>query len=88
MIVLSLPGRKRKFGIAAGVALAAATLALPTVRWRFSQLFVSGEPTRIKLWRSSAHGVADRPLLGFGQGNFDRMLEHYDIAGFYAEAFL
>ena len=83
VIVLSLPRRKRKFGLAAGVALAAATMALPTVRWRFSQLFVGGEPTRINLWRSSAHGIADRPLLGFGQGNFDRMLEHYEVAGFY-----
>ena len=83
VIVLALPGRQRKFGIAAGVALAAATLALPTVRWRFSQLIVGGEPTRINLWRSSLHGVTDRPLLGFGQGNFDRMLEQYEVAGYY-----
>ncbi|MCP4572241.1 MAG: O-antigen ligase family protein [bacterium] len=39
--------------------------------------------TRLNLWRSSLAGIADRPLLGWGPGNFSEMLAHHEVAGFY-----
>lgn len=83
VIALALPGHKRKYGIAVSVVLTAAALAIPGVRGRFGQLFAGGEETRINLWTSSLRGLAERPLLGFGQGNFERMMERYEVDGFY-----
>ncbi len=44
---------------------------------------VQKEVTRPNLWRSSLAGIADRPLRGWGQGNFDKMMQQHEVPGFY-----
>jgi len=61
-----------------------ATVAVPMVRHRIVEGFTDEkEVTRPNLWRSSLAGIADRPLRGWGQGNFDRLLAEHEVAGFY-----
>jgi O-antigen ligase len=41
------------------------------------------ESTRLNLWQSSLRGIAARPVLGFGLGNFGEMMADYRVEGFY-----
>ncbi len=68
-----------------GLALAVLFGSLtPMVRTRFAGLAIDqGQETRINLWRCSLSGILDRPLLGWGYGNFEEMLDQHLIRGYY-----
>jgi O-antigen ligase len=84
VLVQALPGRRRWAAFAGLAAVGAAALATPAITQRFAALFAAGaEETRINLWRSSLHGIADRPWLGFGAGNFEELMRLYEVPGFY-----
>jgi O-antigen ligase len=81
---LDRPRRERWRIVLLLTAAAAMTLGTPEIRGRFlGSLTGQGEETRLNLWQSSLRGIADRPLLGWGVGNFDRMLEVHEVEGFY-----
>jgi O-antigen ligase len=84
-LVLTLPrGPWRRLGTAGLVVLVAAVLAMPLVRSRVAESFTDEkEVTRPNLWRSSIAGIADRPLTGWGPGNFRLMLEQHEVPGYY-----
>lgn len=84
VLIQALPGRRRWAALAAVAATLAAALATPALMTRFGALFRAGtEETRLNLWRSSLHGIADRPLLGYGAGNFGAMMEIHEVPGYY-----
>ena len=84
VLAWSLPGRRRWAAFAALAALGASMLAVPSVAQRFAELGdVNSEITRVNLWKSSWAGIVDRPLLGYGLGNFHEMMEVHEIDGFY-----
>ncbi len=84
VLVLLQRGRKRRWGVAALAGVLVVAVAVPTVRMRFARFFEAGaEETRLNLWRSSLDGIAARPLLGWGEGNFSRLMERHGVAGFY-----
>ena len=83
-LVFTLPGRWRRVGVVGLTAVLLLVVAMPSVRGRISESFTDEkEVTRPNLWRSSVAGIADRPLLGWGPGNFGVMLEHHEVSGFY-----
>lgn len=41
------------------------------------------ESTRIRLWQTSFNMIKDKPILGIGLGNFDRLFDRYKVEGFY-----
>jgi O-antigen ligase len=87
VIAWTLPRRWRLGGLAFLIATTALTLALPSVRGRVTETFTDQkEVTRPNLWRSSLAGIADRPVLGWGPGNFDVMLAKHEIPGAYYES--
>jgi O-antigen ligase len=79
-----LPRRRRAL---VGVALAIgviAVLATPALRAHFGKaLDPQNEQTRLNLWSSSVHAIADRPWTGFGVGNFGSVLELHEVEGDY-----
>jgi O-antigen ligase len=78
------PGRWRRAGTAGLAAVVVVMLAIPVIRTRAVESFTDEkEVTRPNLWRSSVAGIADRPLLGWGPGNFAVMLEHHEVPGYY-----
>jgi len=86
IVILSqaLPGRRRWAALASLAAALAIALATPSFILRFRAALETGaEATRHRLWLSSLHGIAARPWLGFGPGNFQRMMEHHGVPGFY-----
>ena len=86
-LACTLPRRWRALSLAALVAATALTLALPSVRGRVAETFTDEkEVTRPNLWRSSLAGIGDRPLLGWGPGNFDVMLAKHELPGAYYES--
>lgn len=87
VLVFTLPRRWRLGALAVLVAATALTLTLPSVRGRITETFTDEkEVTRPNLWRSSLAGIADRPLLGWGPGNFDVMLAKHELPGAYYES--
>ncbi len=87
VLAWTLPRRWRVGGLAVLLAATALTLALPSVRMRVMETFTDEkEVTRPNLWRSSLAGIADRPLLGWGPGNFDVMLAEHELPGAYYES--
>lgn len=83
-LVMTLPGKWRRVGLAGLVAVVALAVVMPSIRSRVTESFTDEkEVTRPNLWRSSLAGIADRPLLGWGPGNFAVMLEHHEVAGYY-----
>jgi O-antigen ligase len=84
VLVLLQQGRKRRWGLSLlGVVLVAAA-ALPSTRMRFADFLETGaEQTRLNLWRSAVDGIAARPLLGYGPGNFRHLLEQHAVPGVY-----
>jgi O-antigen ligase len=87
VLAWTLPRRWRVGGLVVLVAATALTLALPSVRGRVMETFTDQkEVTRPNLWRSSLAGIADRPVLGWGPGNFDAMLAIHEIPGAYYES--
>lgn len=80
----ALPGRRRWAALAGLAAMVSVALATPSFLLRFGAILqAGGETTRRNLWLSSLHGIAARPWLGFGPGNFQHMMEHYKVEGFY-----
>ncbi len=83
-LVTTLPGRWRRAGVGALVAVMVLAAVVPVVRLRVMEGFTDEkEVTRPNLWRSSVAGIADRPVLGWGPGNFRVMLEAHEVPGFY-----
>jgi len=83
-LVPTLPGRWRRVGVAAVVAVLALAAVMPSVRGRIIEGFTDeAEVTRPNLWRSSAAGIAHKPVLGWGQGQFRVMLEEHEVPGIY-----
>ena len=83
-LVLTLPRAWRLKGVGALVLAALLVLALPPVHQRVWEGFTDEkEVTRINLWHSSVGGILDRPLRGWGPGNFEAMLEQHEVPGFY-----
>jgi putative inorganic carbon (HCO3(-)) transporter len=83
-LALSLPRPWRRAGVAALVAVVVLAVAMPVVRTRVAEAFTDEkEVTRPNLWRSSVAGIAARPLLGWGPGNFHVMLEFHEYPGYY-----
>ncbi len=84
LLSLSLPGRRRWAALATLAAGLSVALASPSMLHRFTTaLGAGGEETRRRLWLSSVHAIAARPWLGFGPGNFQRMMERYRVPGTY-----
>jgi len=87
VLAWTLPRRWRVGGLIVLVAATALTLTLPSVRMRITETFTDEkEVTRPNLWRSSLAGIGDRPILGWGPGNFDVMLAAHEIPGAYYES--
>ncbi len=84
VLVLLQRGWRRRWGLTAlGVILAAAAI-VPSTRMRFAHFFEAGaEQTRLNLWRSAIDGIAARPLLGYGPGNFRHLMEQHAYPGVY-----
>lgn len=83
-LTATLPGRWRHAGLAGLVMVVAVVAVTPSVRMRVVEGFTDEkEVTRPNLWRSSLAGIADRPLLGWGPGNFGVMLEGHEVPGYY-----
>lgn len=83
-LVVTLPGLWRRFGVAALLVAIVIALSIPAVRLRAVEAFTDEkEVTRPNLWRSSLAGIADRPLLGWGPGNYRVMLDAHEVDGFY-----
>ncbi len=81
---IALPRRHKWFALAPLLAMGVALLATPALMARVTALFQPGaEETRRNLWSSSVHGILARPWLGFGPGNFSRMMQSYEVPGFY-----
>ena len=83
VIVLSLPSRRRWTTLVLIALAMLPILELRALRSRFAQILSGGEETRLNLWQSSIAGIADRPWLGFGQGNFEHLMDRHRVAGFY-----
>ncbi|MEZ4387993.1 MAG: O-antigen ligase family protein [Candidatus Krumholzibacteriia bacterium] len=83
-LVTTLPGRWRRAGVGSLVGLLVIAAVLPAVRLRVIEGFTDEkEVTRPNLWRSSLAGIAHRPLLGWGPGNFRVMLAEHEVPGYY-----
>ncbi len=84
VIALYLPPTRRR--IAVGILLLAAlgAVATPTIRDRFVRAFdFQAEQTRPNLWQTSLDALDDRPWTGYGFGNFEHVLDEYEVEGLY-----
>jgi O-antigen ligase len=80
----ALPRRHKWYALAPLAAMGVALLSTPALMARVTALFQPGaEETRRNLWSSSLHGILARPWLGFGPGNFSRMMQRFEVPGFY-----
>ena len=83
-LVLTLAGRWRRAGVALLTVVLVVAALTPAVRLRALEgIQDEKEVTRPNLWRSSVAGIADRPLTGWGPGNFGAMLAAHEVPGFY-----
>jgi len=83
-LVITLPTRWRRAGVGALLAVVVLAVVMPSIRERVKEGFTDKkEVTRINLWRSSVAGIADKPVLGWGQGNFWVMMDEHKVEGFY-----
>lgn len=81
---LFLPRRRKLVLGPILVVIAAAVLLTPTLRVRFVEAMdLTTEETRLNLWRSSVAAIEDRPITGFGVGNFSEMMSVHEVEGFY-----
>ncbi len=81
---IAIPRRRKWIALAPLLAMGVALLATPALMARVTALFEPGaEETRRNLWSSSVQGILARPWLGFGPGNFGRMMQGYEVPGFY-----
>jgi len=84
VLVLLLEGRRRLVGLALLALPLAASLLQGDLRSHLIRAAsLAANETRLNLWRSSVAGIADRPLLGWGPGNFAQMLARHEVEGFY-----
>lgn len=84
VLVACLPPRRRRTGLGVLAALPVVLLAVPPSRAHFLSIFqLEQHATRLNLWRDSWHGILDQPLLGFGPGNFERLLAEHQVPGHY-----
>lgn len=84
LVVATLPVRWRRVGVGALLVVVVAAALVPAVRLRVIEGFTDDkEVTRPNLWRSSLAGIAARPLVGWGPGNFGAMLDAHEVPGFY-----
>jgi len=85
LLAVTLPrGPWGRVGLGGLAVLLVLILAIPSVRTRALESFTDEkEVTRPNLWRSSVAGIADRPLLGWGPGNFAVMMEVHEHPGYY-----
>jgi O-antigen ligase len=83
-LVATMPRRWRLVGLGSLALVAVLALALPPVHQRVAEAFTDEkEVTRPNLWQSSLAGIKDRPLRGWGPGNFEAMMEQHEVPGFY-----
>ena len=83
-LVWLLRPRWRRWGLAGAVLAVALGAAVPAVRIHFARFLESGnQQTRLNLWQSSLDGIGAHPWLGFGPGNFGKMMEDHGVEGFY-----
>ncbi len=84
VLVMLQRGRTRWVGMAAGLVAAAGFLMIHPVRDHFLRIFqLQQHTTRLNLWQSSWEGIKANPLLGFGPGNFESLLEGFKVPGHY-----
>lgn len=86
LAALAFRSRRVAATVALAVLAAAAVLSVsvPGVRARLGETFADDrEVTRTNLWRSSLAGIAARPLLGWGPGNFDALMAAHEHPGYY-----
>ena len=77
-------GVLRRRAALALLAVAVLALAVPSVRARWSQFGdIRSDTTRLLLWQSSLDGIRDRPLSGWGPGNFSLLLAAHEHPGDY-----
>ena len=91
-IALLLPGagflRNKRFGIgflvSSVVLIGILEVAVPIVRVRtVSIVDLSQNETRLNLWKTASKMIADRPVMGIGEDNFDYYFEQYRVPGYY-----
>jgi len=81
---LFLPHRRKLVLGVMLVLISTAVLATPSLRLRFVEAMnLTTEETRLNLWKSSVAAIEERPLTGFGVGNFGEMLSVHEVEGFY-----
>lgn len=84
VLVATLPARRRGLGVLILAVVVAAGMAVSPIRARVTETFTnSTEMGRVNLWRSSVEGMKAKPVLGWGPGNFDRMMSRHEVPGFY-----
>ncbi len=84
VIVACVPGRRRVAGAVVLLVPVLVGLIVPDLRTRLVEtLDPTVNETRVNLWESSLHGVAARPLTGWGPGNFEFMMEDHEVPGEY-----
>lgn len=83
-LALLLSGRRRLVGLLLLAVPLATSLLQGDLRAHLARaLSAAANETRLNLWQSSLAGIADRPWLGWGPGNFGPMLAEHEVAGFY-----
>lgn len=84
LMVVTLPRKWRLSGLGVLMVMIIIALSMPQVRNRVIEGFTDEkEVTRLNLWRSSLAGIGDRPVRGWGQGNFQEMLNEHEVPGYY-----
>ncbi len=84
VIVAHQPPGRRPWSLAAFGAAIATALSIPAFRQRAAQILEAGsESTRLNLWESSLAGIAARPWLGWGRGNFGSLMARHEVPGAY-----
>jgi len=83
-LVLLQKGQTRMLGIISSALLTAGFIIIQPVRNHVLSIFeMQQHLTRLNLWKSSWQGIKANPLLGFGPGNFEALLENFKVPGHY-----
>jgi hypothetical protein len=84
VLVMLQAGRTRIVALASGLVMVAGVLLINPVRDHFLRIFqMQQHATRLNLWESSWAGIKGNPLLGFGPGNFEALLDGFKVPGHY-----
>lgn len=84
VLAATLPASRRRWGVLTLAVVVAAAMAVAPIRERVTETFTdTTEIGRVNLWRSSVEGLKAKPVLGWGPGNFDRMMSRHEAPGFY-----